>query len=352
MKANYFKYNLSFQLESGEQLKKLEICYHTSGTLSSTSKIVWICHGLTANSNPEQWWPGLVGKNTLYNSDEYFIICANIPGSCYGSTGPLSWNSAKNNFYYSDFPVISIRDIIKSFELLRTHLGIEKIHTLIGASIGGFQVLEWAVTNPVSIEHSIVIASSAKISPWADAFNESQRMAIFSDPSYKKHHPQGGNEGLKAARSIALLSYRNPYTYNHFQQMDEGVHYLNMKASSYQRYQGEKLSKRFNAYSYVSITHTLDSHDLGRDRPGLEFALQQIESKTLIIAIESDLLFNVGEHNFLNEHIKNSTLEMINSDYGHDGFLLEYKKIHHLIIKFYANHSNKQSLQLSSLQTA
>lgn len=342
MKKDTYKHPIPFQLESGELIKDLELCYHTSGKLTDQSKVVWICHGLTANSNPEEWWSGLVGDDKLYNSKDYFLVCVNIPGSCYGSTGPLSINPDTKEPYYTDFPTFTLRDIIKSFILVRKHLQIEKIHSLIGASIGGCQVMEWALQEPYVMKNVIALACSALISPWAAAFNESQRMAIFSDSTYHENRADGGLEGMKTARSIALLSYRNPTIYNQAQQ-SEGEHFLKQKVFSYQRYQGEKLSKRFNAYSYVALSRSLDSHDMARSRLSLQNSLSKIRAKTLIIAIKSDILFTVEDHEFMHQHIENSHLRIIDSMYGHDGFLIESTRISQLIREFYNRSSNYQS---------
>ncbi|MBC36053.1 MAG: homoserine O-acetyltransferase [Bacteroidetes bacterium] len=347
MKKDLYKFPTTFRLESGKQIQGLELAYHTAGSLHKNSKVVWICHGLTANSNPEEWWTDLVGEGKLFNSQHYFLICVNIPGSCYGSTGPLSINPETGSPYYTSFPEFTITDIIRSFDHLRKHLGIEKIHTLVGASIGGCQVLEWAVQSPTLIEHAIAIACSAKTSPWAAAFNESQRMAIFSDSSYYENHPKGGLEGLKTARSIALLSYRNSTIYNKAQQ-STGEHFLDQKVFSYQRYQGEKLSKRFNAYSYVALSRSLDSQDLGRTTHSITRSLSKIRAKTLIIAIKTDLLFTLEEHEYLHKHIPNSRLRVINSTYGHDGFLIESTRISQLIQEFY----NRKSTFYPNLRKA
>ena len=319
-------------LESGGKLPKLEIVYHTYGQLNKDkSNVIWICHALTANSDAEDWWNGLVGNGKLFNPEKHFIVCANILGSHYGSTNPLSVNPETGKKYYREFPDITVRDMVSAHILLRKHLEIDKIHTLIGGSIGSFQAIEWAVIEPNVIENLVVLAGSAKTSPWLVAFNEAQRMAIRADQTFYQDTEQGGIEGMKAARAIALLSYRNDYAYNNTQPIENDDDFRKLRAISYQQYQGEKLAKRFNAYSYYSLSRSVDSHNLGRGRGSLENALSKIKAKTLIIGIDSDTLFPLEQQEVMHKYIKNSKLEIIQSDYGHDGFLLENEKIKKVI---------------------
>ncbi len=321
-----------FKLESGDTLPEIEIVYHTYGQLNADkTNVIWICHALTANADAEDWWNGLVGENKLFNPEKHFIVCANILGSHYGTTNPLSVNPKTGERYYRTFPDITVRDMVSAHILLRKHLEIDKIHTLIGGSIGSYQAIEWAVIEPNIIENLVILAGSAKTSPWLVAFNEAQRMAIRADQTYFNDTEQGGIKGLKAARAIALLSYRNDYAYNNTQPIENDDDYKKLRAISYQQYQGEKLAKRFNAYSYYRLTRSADSHNLGRGRGSLENALSKIEAKTLIIGIDSDTLFPFEQQEVMHKNIKNSKLEIIQSDFGHDGFLIENEKIKKVI---------------------
>lgn len=345
MKNATFKYKKDFLLESGKSIAGFQLHYSTLGKLNADkSNVVWVFHALTANSEAEDWWPGLIGEQKLFNPDEHFIICANIPGSCYGSTGPLDTNPKTKKPYYKDFPLFTIKDIIRTFSELKAHLGIEKIWLGIGGSLGGMQLLEWAAEYPDDFKFIIPIATSAKSSPWVIALNTSQRMCIEQDTTWNNGKDDAGIEGMKAARTIALLSYRNYDTYTETQQgvtqetEDLSIDQQVYKAETYQRYQGEKLGKRFNAYSYYNITKILDTHDIGRGRGTAEFALSIINSKALVIGITSDLLFPPKEQAFIAEHIKDAKLEVIESFYGHDGFLLEFEVIHYLISKFLESH--------------
>ena len=324
MQQHQFIHNKPFILENGEILPQLEITYHTAGKISEKKdNIIWVCHAFTANSDVFDWWKGFFGHGYFFDPNDYFIICANYLGSCYGSTGPMSINPHTQKPYLLDFPFITVRDMVNAHELLRKHLGIEQIHLVLGGSIGGFQALEWSLIEPELIQNMAIIASCAKMTPWAVAFSESQRMALRCDPTFLQQKAGGGINGLKAARSIALLSYRNAFTYNHTQSEDDDDKMENLKAVTYQQYQGEKLAKRFDAYSYYSLTLALDTHNIGRKRGGVIHALTQVKTRTMLVGISSDLLFPKEESIFMNEHIPDSEYIEIDSFYGHDGFLLE-----------------------------
>ena len=331
-----YTHNKPFPLESGVSLDSLQIAYHTYGTLNKAkTNVIWVCHALTANSDVFDWWKGLFGERDFFNPEEYFIVCANNLGSCYGSTGPLTHNSEFNGALYSYFPAITIRDMVNAHELLRYHLGIEKIHTVIGGSQGGQQALEWNIQRPELFSNLVLVATNAQHSAWGIAFNESQRLAIRADRTYYSNHPEGGQKGLSAARSIALLSYRNYNTYAETQKETDATKTDDYKSSSYQRYQGDKLVRRFNAYSYITLSKAMDSHNVGRGRESVEAALNRVTAKTLVVGISSDLLFPVAEQQFLANHIPGAVYAGIDSFYGHDGFLIETEKLTAVLRNFY-----------------
>jgi homoserine O-acetyltransferase len=327
MSNNIYIHKKTIQLESGRKLQGVRLSYTTLGKLNNNkSNVIWITHALTANANPEEWWNGLVGKGKFFNPEEHYIVCVNVIGSCYGSTGPLSINPDKGDSYYHNFPEITIRDIVKGLELLRNHLGITKINTLLGGSLGGQQAVEWAIEQPDLMENLFLVATNAQHSPWGKAFNESQRLAIKSDRTWYSYSDDAGLKGLKTARSIALLSYRNYDTYS-FSQQDDNEQVNEYKAISYQNYQGEKLVNRFNAFSYWYLSKAMDSHNVGRGRGSVEEALKSIRANTLVVAIASDILFPVVESEILANGIPNSELSVIESLYGHDGFLIETEQL-------------------------
>lgn len=329
-------HNKPFITETGAVLPSIEIAYHTWGTMNENGdNVIWICHALTANSDVEAWWPGMVGKDLLFDTGKYYIVCANVLGSCYGTTGPASVNPATGKKWLRDFPEITIRDLVNVHEILRKHLGILSIHSIIGASIGGFQALEYSIMYPDLIKQLIFIASSAKQSPWAIAFSQSQRLAMEADQSFISNDPDGGKMGLKAARSIALLSYRNAAAYNSTQAEKEEDKISSFRAASYQNYQGDKLVLRFDPYSYYCIVNLSDTHNTGRERGGVRKALGAIKARTLCIGITSDILFPVEEQKLVAENVNGGKYIEIDSFYGHDGFLIECDKITRIVREFW-----------------
>ena len=337
--TSVFNYENPFTLESGVTLPGYHLAYTTHGKLNADkSNVVWILHALTANSNPLEWWPGLVGDGKFFDPAKYFIICANKPGSPYGSVSPLSINPQTNQLYYHDFPVFTMRDMIRTFQHLKDHLGIRKIFIALGGSTGGMQLLEWAIEEPELFEHIVPIATNAVLSPWAIAFNASQRMAIEADITWLERRPDAGQKGLAAARSIALLSYRHYNGYDITQPRDKSFVALGNEvtyaADNYQRYQGLKLVNRFNAICYYRLSQSMDSHDVGKNRGGVERALRTITAKTLVIGITSDVLYPITEQEYLKKKILGAELLTISSDFGHDGFLLEYEKIETALKRF------------------
>ena len=345
MSLNTFQYNKTFKLESGKRIRNLEIAYTTYGKINEKrDNVVWVCHALTANSDVFDWWQGLFGDGNLFNPEEHFIICANCIGSAYGTTNPLSKDPSTGLPYYLSFPQFSIRDLVSAHELLAEHLGIEKLFLLIGGSLGGQQAIEWAIKSPKKIDNLVLLATNAQHSPWGIAFNESQRLAISTDRTFYANKPKGGLKGLKAARSIALLSYRAYDTYCSTQMESSFEKIDDFKASSYQNYQGEKLVKRFNAYSYWYLTKAMDSHNVGRGREGITEALNKISAKTLVIGIRNDLLFPIEEQKLIANTISNAKYFEIDSFYGHDGFLIETKTIHQAIESFlYTNNTKSKT---------
>jgi len=330
-----FQYQQPFLLEAGGSIPGLAIGYHTWGQLNEDrSNVVWICHALTANSDAVDWWPGVVGPTHVIDPEKYFIVCANIIGSCYGTTGPLNSNPVTGKPYYHEFPQITVRDMVNAHIILRKHLGIEKIFLLMGGSLGGYQALEWPIMEKGVIENLFLIGTSATESAWGIAIHTTQRLAIEADGTWLDSSPTAGAKGLKVARGIGLLTYRN-YEILHQKQTDPDVNKLDQfKASSYINYQGDKLVRRFNAYSYWILTKAMDSHNLARNRDKLENVLKGISQPTLIIGVTTDILCPLNEQRLLNKHIPNSTLIEIDSSYGHDGFLIEHERISHEVSRW------------------
>jgi len=340
----YYKHTKSFVLESGIELPELDIAYESYGELNAVKdNVIWICHALTANADAADWWGGLIGEGKLFDPEKHFIVCANMIGSCYGSTGPTSTNPATDKPYGKDFPLVTIRDMVAAHQLLQQHLGIDRIKLAIGGSMGGQQVLEWAITDPDLFEYIVPLATNAQHSPWGIAFNEAQRMAIKADPTIHDDTPEAGKNGMEAARAIAMLSYRHYQTYQRTQAEPNDEKIDDFRASSYQRYQGLKLRKRFNVWSYFALSRAMDSHNVGRGRGGVAAALQRIRAKTFAIGIQSDVLFPTTEQ---------ERIAVIASNYGHDGFLIETEAITKLLRPIFDGkwrESGKKNKKITSL---
>lgn len=332
-----FHYQADFALESGSFLPGFQLKYTTLGKLNADrSNVIWICHALTGSSDFTDWWSGLFDEGRFFDPRQYFIVCANVLGGCYGSTGPLSVNPKTGKPFYHTFPKVTNRDVVQAFDLLRQDLRLDSIHTLIGGSLGGQQVLEWAIQHPDIFQHIIPIATNASHSPWGIAFNEAQRMAIEADPSWKDNHPRAGLEGLKAARAMGMISYRYYDTYQQTQAEKNNEIVEDFRAATYQRYQGQKLANRFNAFTYWGLSAMMDSHNVARNRPGIADALGKIKARTLVVGIDNDILFPLHEQRILVDHIPDARLEIMSSLYGHDGFLVEFEQLSSHIKKFFA----------------
>ena len=324
-----------FILEGSTTLDGIQLKYEVYGTLNpKKDNVIWVAHAFTGNSAVKDWWPDMVGPGKTLDTNNYCVICANMLGSCYGSTGPEQINPKTGKPYGPDFPMLTNRDIVKAFDLLRLNLGIEAIQLAIGGSMGGQQLLEWTLLRPDLMQKICLLATNAVHSPWGIAFNEAQRMALEADNTFFSSKPGAGGRGMEAARAIAMLSYRNYQMYERTQSDNNTGKIENFKASSYQRYQGEKLKKRFNPWSYKVLSKAMDSHNVGRDRGGLIAALKKIKAEVLIFGVESDLLFPIDEQVFLAKFIPKAQFEPIDSPYGHDGFLVETKRISKLLLNW------------------
>lgn len=223
--------------------------------------------------------------------------------------------------------------MVRAHRLLADILGIHRIHTLVGSSVGGFQAVEWAVQEPERIGKLVLIATAAKASPWSIAIDETQRMAIEADSTFGEPYATAGMKGLAAARAIGLLSYRGPEGYN-LSQQDESDDFSSHRAYTYQQYQGEKLCRRYNAYSYYKILNAFDTHDVGYQRGGVAAALQRITAECLVVGISTDIIFTVPEMQALHRMLPRSTYHQIDSPFGHDGFLVEHEQLNRILNPF------------------
>ena len=336
MRWNKLRIEDDFAFEAGGSVSGIEVVYHTSDReYKAGDRVVWLCHALTANSNPMDWWPEMVGKGCCIDPEKDYVVCVNIFASPYGTTGPRDWmnigerREAKGERSPLDFPKVTVRDMARLFPIVRKYIGIEKVDLLVGSSIGGFQALEWAILEPEVIERAAFIATAPRVTPWLGAWMESQRMAIEADPTFKACESlAGGQKGLEAARALSLISYRTFDGYNLTQAEEDEDCLFAGRVASYERYQGEKLVKRdFDAYSYYYLTWSVDSHNVGRKRGGVAAALGKIKAKSVVITITSDGLFPPVEGKEWAAWIPGAKYVEIESKWGHDGFLLETEAI-------------------------
>ena len=330
MRRHELKVTDRFCFEGGGFLDSMTLVYYTSDReYRPGEKVVWVCHALTGNANPEDWWPQMVGPGMLFDPDKCFVACVSMLCSPYGLCGPASTNPETGKPYFFDFPRTTVRDIVRANILVRKALGIEKIDLMLGPSIGGFQTLEWVIMEPDVVDRAVFLATAHRVQPYMTAFNESQRMALLADPSFKAAESlNGGEAGLRCARSIALISYRTFNGYNLTQKEPDTDTLWADRAASYQRYQGEKLIRRyFDAYSYWYLTYALDSQNVGRGRGGVDKALESIKAKCTVISITSDYLFPPSHGKETAAALRNADYFEIDSIFGHDGFLLENERL-------------------------
>lgn len=322
-----------FNCEFGGSLPELKIRYTSYGVLSpSRDNVVWALHPLTCNSDILDWWPEMVGLGRALDPTRDFIICANSIGSCYGSTGPSSESSLTGTQFGFDFPVITMKDVVRALDLLRESLGIDRIRFGIGASYGGQQLLEWMVMKPGLFDNGCVAGATDRQSPWAVALNESQRLAIEADPTTFTNSETAGAAGLAAARSFAVLSYRTPKAYELRQAESDDSVADNFRASTYQRHIGSRFTRRFDAKSYWFLTKAMDSHNISRGRVSREHALHSIDSPLLLLGLEGDILFPPETVREVSSSMRRSEYAEIKCDYGHDSVLIHASEIERHVI--------------------
>lgn len=335
--TKFVEFSEPLLLEKGGTLENLRIAYHTYGKLNEArDNVIWVCHALTANSDVADWLPGTVTEGGFLDPEKWFVVCANILGSPYGTTSPASINPATSQPYFIDFPKLTIRDMVTAHIRLADYLGIDKIEAMVGCSVGGFQAIEWAVEQPWRINKLILVATAERATPWTIAIDETQRMAIMADATWGEPSEDAARNGLAAARAIALLSYRGYAGYNITQQTPtDGVNIPQvLRPVTYQQYQGEKLCRRFDAYSYVAILDAFDTHDIGRGRGGVEKALEMISSGTIVIGVTTDIVFPPVELKQMAAGIHGAEYVEIQSEFGHDGFLVEYRQLNDILNRF------------------
>jgi homoserine O-acetyltransferase len=338
--TEYFESNEPLKLELGGELPGVKVAYRTWGTLDeSKSNVILICHALTGSADADAWWSGMFAENGAFDESRDFIVCSNVLGSCYGTTGPLSINPLTSRRYGPDFPRITIRDMVRlQHRLLRDLLGIESIRLVVGASLGGMQVLEWGFMYPEMTRSLMPMGISGRHSAWCIAQSEAQRQAIEADSDWNEGWYDPATQpakGLAAARMMAMCTYR---CFENFQarfgrELQESGTF---RAESYMRYQGRKLVGRFDANTYITLTRAMDMHDVGRGRGEYEDALRSLQVPVEILSIDSDILYPKEEQEELARLIPDSRLLFLDEPYGHDAFLIDIDTVSRMVLEFKA----------------
>lgn len=346
----------SLTLENGEKLEPVTLAYETYGTLSENkTNAVLILHALSGDAHAagldiEQknpgWWDSMIGPGRAFDTNKYFVISSNVIGGCKGSTGPSSINPATGRRYALDFPIVTINDMADAQKRLIDHLGIDKLLTAVGGSMGGMLALSWLVRYPDRIRSAIPIATAIKHGPQQIAFNEVGRQAIMADPHWNSGNYYGGPlpaKGLAVARMIGHITYMSDLSMEEKfgrQRKDEAEPFkftADYEVEGYLRYRGDSFVKRFDANSYLYITKAMDNFDATQWRP-LQDSLQGLKTKVLVIAFKSDWLYPAYQSKEIVKACKRSGIETtyceIDSTCGHDAFLLEIEEETHLISHF------------------
>jgi homoserine O-acetyltransferase len=339
-----------FELESGVRLPRVEVAYRTWGRLDREGRNgVLVCHALTGSADVDAWWSDLLGPGRALDPDRDFVVASNVLGSCYGTTGPRSPVDRGLPAWGGDFPRVTVRDMVALQARLLEHLGVERLQLVVGGSLGGMQVLEWAALHGDRIDAVAPIAVGGRHSAWAIALSAAQRQAIVTDPRwlgghYPPHAPPVG--GLAAARMIAMCSYRSRASFEErFARESQAEAWVDgavgglgdrgpYAVEGYLRHQGRKLVDRFDANSYVALTHAMDSHDLGRGRGRYEQVLRSLAIPALVVAIDSDVLYPPIEQRELASLLPHAELAWLRSQHGHDAFLLESAELDRLLLGF------------------
>ena len=348
-------------LENGARLGPLTLAYETYGTLNrDKSNAILVCHALSGDSHAAGyyseddprpgWWDIMVGPAKGIDTEKYFVICSNILGSCMGSTGPCSIDPRTNKPYGLEFPVVTIGDMVKAQKALMDHLGIERLFSVVGGSIGGMQVLEWSVRYPGSVRSAIPLATTTRHSALAIAFNEVARQAIMADPNWRKgdyHEGPAPDTGLAVARMIGHITYLSDEAMRHkFGRRLQGknnfsYHFdADFQVESYLRYQGSKFVERFDANAFLYITKAADYYDLPNqhDSGSAVEAFSQASAKFLVVSFTSDWLYPTYQSKAMVQAMKKCGLDVsfceIEAKWGHDAFLLPNGRLSSLIKGF------------------
>ncbi len=343
-----------FALEGGGVLTELTMAYETWGTLApDASNAILLCHALTGDAHaagplmPGQptsgWWDHMIGPGRPIDTDRWFVVCANVLGGCQGTTGPASPHPVDGKPWGSRFPVVTVRDWVRSQVVLADHLGVERWHCVIGGSMGGMQALDWAVMYPQSVCSRVPISTSAAASAQQIAWWSTGRRVIRMDPGwnggeyYDAAPGEGPHEGLALARMVSQITFRSDDVFTRrfgrevVEPLDGFSLWQRFEVERYLEYHGDKLVRRFDANSYLLLTKAMDLHDLGRGRQGVDAAMTRLRAPVLAIGVQSDILYPLHQSQAIVEHARAAGVEArsveLDSPHGHDAFLIEHEQV-------------------------
>lgn len=354
-----------FVLEGGGILEHAVIAYETWGELNQAGdNAILVCHALTGDSHAAGgrrighldggWWDGLIGPGRAMDTNEVFVVCANVLGGCQGSTGPSSTDPATGKPYGMRFPTVTIRDMVRTQASLANELGIDAWQAVVGGSMGGMQVLEWGLMYPDRVKALVPYATTVAATPWQIAWSATGRLSLTLDPKwqngdyYDSAPGEGPHAGLATARAIAQVTYRSDDVYqSRFERnlVDPSKtfgHWDRFQVESYLDHHGEKLARRFDANSYLILNRSMDLHDVARGRGTIERAFLALRAPVLSISISSDTLYHPRLQSDLADYARHAGVEteyqIIESSQGHDGFLLEVDAVGAALSKFLERH--------------
>ena len=342
----------NFLTESGELLEQVELSYESCGP--PDAPVVLVCHALTGNQyatgTPEQpgWWSGLIGPGKVIDTNIVHVISWNGLGGCSGSTGPDTINPSTGEPYRSSFPTITIRDMVHAEKQGLLALGIERLHAVIGGSLGGMRVLEWGLLYSKDMDLLIPLAVTPYLSDTGIAFNYIGIHAIETDANYCNGNYKSSSDlkGFEIARMAGLVTYRSEQLHKVRFARKTGGNGL-FEIESYMKYQGTKLTNRFDANSYLTLLRAMNTHDIGRDRGGIEIAAKQFEAKVVTIAFTHDLLYPPEDILSFAQLIPNHHFYVVNTRFGHDGFLTEFETWGHILTEHLGVKSRRRFKQQS-----
>lgn len=348
-------------LDSGASLGPITVAYETYGRLDAHRRnAILVCHALSGDAHvagwhsPEDrkpgWWDAMVGPGKGFDTDRYFVLCPNCIGGCKGSTGPSSVNPASGRRYGREFPVVTMADMVRAQKALVDHLGIEKLLAVTGGSMGGMQVLEWAITYPDRVHAALPVATTARLTAQGIAFNVVGRQAILADPNYRDGDYYDGpapSHGLAIARMLGHITYlsdssmRQKFGRELRDRDDFSYDFdIDFQVESYLQYQGQAFTERFDANSYLYITRAMDYFDLAARHGSLAKAFEGVTAHFLILAFTSDWLYPPYQAKEIVSALRANNVHFayceIPSDYGHDAFLLEKDAVGGVVSDFLA----------------